>query len=64
MKVNEQGKEVAAITALSMGFCSALSVEKIIYEMKVNRPFLFLLKSHKLSAGHNLLFISKIEKFE
>ena len=32
--------------------------------MKVNRPFLFLLKNNKLPEGYNLIFMSKIEKLE
>ena len=32
--------------------------------MKVNRPFLFLLKNLKLPEGFDLVFMSKIEKVE
>ena len=33
-----------------------------IHDMKVNRPFLFLLKNLKFPEGYDLLFMSKIEK--
>ena len=64
LKVNEQGTEAAAVTAVILNYGSALPVQEIIYEMKVNRPFLFLLKNDKLPAGHDLLFMAKIEKLE
>ena len=41
-----------------------MPIEEIIYDMKINRPFLFLLKNSKLPDGYNLVFMSKIEKFE
>ena len=41
-----------------------MPVEEKIYDMKVNRPFLFLLKNSKLPAGYDLVFMSKIEKLE
>ena len=41
-----------------------MPVEEEIYDMKVNRPFLFLLKNTRLPAGYDLIFMSKIEKLE
>ena len=43
---------------------SAMPIEEIIYDMKINRPFLFLLKNHKLPTGYDLVFMSQIEKLE
>ena len=65
LKVFEDGCEAAAVTAIGINQCgSAMPREEIIYEMKVNRPFLFLLKNHKLPTGYDLVFMSKIEKLE
>ena len=65
LKVFEDGCEAAAVTAIEINQRgSAMPKEEIIYEMKVNRPFLFLLKNNKLPTGHDLVFMSKIEKLE
>ena len=65
LKVNEEGTEAAAVTAIGMdGMAMPGLEEEKIYEMKVNRPFLFLLKNMKLPEGYNLVFMSKIEKVE
>ncbi len=64
LKVNEFGTEAAAVTAVIIKYTSAMPKKEIIYQMKVNRPFLFLLRSSKLPSDYDLLFISKIEKFE
>ena len=63
LKVNEQGTEAAAITEVIFDE-SAMEIPDKIYDMKVNRPFLFLLKNNKLPAGYDLLLMSKIEKIE
>jgi serpin B len=63
LKVFEDGCEAAAITDIGAGGAS-MPVEEKIYDMKVNRPFLFLLKNSKLPKEHNLVFMSKIEKLE
>ena len=65
LKVNEFGTEAAAVTAVIIKTKTAVRPKKeIIYQMKVNRPFLFLLRSNKLPADYDLLFMSKIEKLE
>jgi len=65
LKIFEDGCEAAAVTAIEIdGVTSSLPMEEIIYQMKVNRPFLFLLKNNKLPTGHDLVFMSKIEKLE
>ena len=61
LKVFEDGCEAAAVTAIDV-INGALPIEEKIYDMKVNRPFLFLLKNSKLPTGYDLLFMSKIEK--
>ena len=63
LKVFEDGCEAAAVTAIDVTN-GALPIEEKIYDMKVNRPFLFLLKNSKLPTGYDLLFMSKIEKLE
>ena len=65
LKVNEFGTEAAAVTAVIIKTKAAVRPKtEIIYQMKVNRPFLFLLRSSKLPTDYDLLFISKIEKLE
>jgi len=63
LKVFEDGCEAAAITDIGMDGAS-MPIEEKIYDMKVNRPFLFLLNNSKLPKEHNLVFMSKIEKLE
>ena len=62
LKVFEQGCEAAAVTIQIYG--NAGPIEEKIYDMKINRPFLFLLKNSILPDRHNLVFMSKIEKFD
>ena len=64
LKVNEDGTEAAAVTAVIITYGSAMPEPEIIYEMKVNRPFLFILRSNDLPKDNDILFISKIEKLE
>ena len=64
LKVFEDGCEAAAVTAFEIDERGSIPIEEIIYDMKVNRPFLFLLKNRKLPAGYDLVFMSKIEKLE
>ena len=65
MNVFEDGCEAAAITEIIIDAKSSADEDKEkIYNMKVNRPFLFLLKNSKLPAGYDLVFMSKIEKFD
>ena len=63
LKVFEDGCEAAAVTAIHT-YGNILPVEEKIYDMKINRPFLFLLKNSKLPVGYDLVFISKIEVLE
>ena len=63
LKVFEDGCEAAAVTAIEVA-TNSLPIEEKIYDMKINRPFLFLLKNSKLPAGYDLVFMSKIEKLE
>ena len=64
LKVNEDGTEAAAVTAVIITYGSAMPEPEIIYEMKVNRPFLFILRSNDLPKDNDILFISKIEKLK
>ena len=64
LKVNEQGTEAAAVTAISIDALADDDENEKIFDMKVNRPFLFLLKNDKLPDGYDLLFMSKIETIE
>jgi len=62
LKVNEQGTEAAAITAVIMVGNAYNPFEEKIYHMNVNRPFLFILRNNKLPKNYDIIFISKIEE--
>ena len=62
LKVDEFGTEAAAVTIVTNKSLWCKPKTEIVYPMKVNRPFLFLLRSSKLPTNYNLLFMSKIEK--
>ena len=62
LKVNEDGTEAAAITMVEMMFNSMMPKEEQIYEMNVNRPFLFILRNDRLPKNYDIVFISKIEE--
>ena len=64
LKVNENGTEAAAVTAVTVRTTSAKPVHENIYQMKINKPFLFFLRSKKLPQDNDLLFMSKIEIIE
>ena len=64
LEVNENGTEAAAVTAVIVNVTSAGPVQEKIFQMKVNRPFLFMLRSNKLPSDYDMLFMSKIESIE
>ena len=65
LKVNEQGTEAAAVTAIEMVSNSAANprLEKI-YNMHVNRPFIFILRNENCPKGRDIIFFSKVCKFK
>ena len=64
LKVNETGTEAAAVTAVVLEMAMAYDREEIIHSMKVNRPFLFLLKNSRFPEGYDMVFMAKIEKID
>ena len=62
MKVDEEGTEAYAVTAIRFSPMPCLKRIPKIYPMVVDRPFLFLLKNDKLPKNNEMLFMSKIEK--
>ena len=64
LKVFEDGYEAAGVTVIDVTDGALPPREEKIYDMKVNRPFLFLLKNSKLPTDYDLLFMSKIEYLE
>ena len=62
LKVDEQGTEAAAVTMVEMVFNSARPNPEKIYDMHVNRPFLFILRNSQLPKNYDIIFISKIEE--
>ena len=63
LKIFEDGCEAAAVTAIEVGG-GGMPIEEIIYDMKVNRPFIFLLKNSQLPTGYDLVFMAKIEQLK
>ena len=63
LKINEYGTEAAAVSLIGMDEMAYPEGDKI-YDMKVNRPFLFFLKNSELPEEHNLIFMAKIEKID
>ena len=62
LKVNEQGTEAAAITAVIMVNGAFMPREEKIYNMNVNRPFIFILRNSRFPKNYDIVFISKIEE--
>ena len=62
LKVDEFGTEAAAVTSIKFRIKGCFPDHHNVYPMKVNRPFLFLLRSSKLPTDYDLLFMSKIER--
>ena len=60
IKVDEQGTEAAAVTAVVMKCFMALPPEPIPV-MKVDHPFLFIIRSKDLQPGNDMIFVSKVE---
>lgn len=62
LKVNEDGTEAAAITMVAMveGAMEPIKEEKL-YNMRINRPFLFIIRNNRLPKNYDIIFISKIE---
>ena len=63
LKVNEEGTEAAVVTIVGMDDAESIEEEKI-YNMKINRPFLFMLRNSKLPKDHDMIFMAKIEKID
>ena len=63
IKVDEQGTEAAAATAVVMR-CMAAFPPDPIPVMKVDHPFLFVIRSNDLQPGNDIIFISKVESLK
>ena len=62
IKVDEKGTEAAAVTAIVMRYKSALP--EPIPVMKVDHPFLFVIRNNDLQPGNDIIFISKVESLK
>ena len=60
LKVDENGAEAAAVTAVVVKTRSIVNQNK---RMVVNRPFVMIIKSKELPENYDTLFMAKIEKF-
>ena len=63
IKVDEKGTEAAAVTAIVMRVLCAMPPEPIPV-MKVDHPFLFIIRSSDLQLGNDIIFISKVEALQ
>lgn len=61
IKVDEEGTEAAAVTAVVMKAKSIMPRPEKIIDMIVDHPFLFIIRSNGLPKEHDILFISKVE---
>ena len=64
LKVNEVGTEAAAVTAVVLNEMTLFDEREKIYKMKINRPFIFLIKNNRFPLGYDLVFMAKIENIE
>ena len=63
IKVDEKGTEAAAVTAVVMRCMAAFPPEPIPV-MKVDHPFLFVIRNSDLQLGNDIIFISKVESLK
>ena len=63
IKVDEKGTEAAAVTAVVMR-CMAAFPSDPIPVMKVDHPFLFVIRNTDLQPGNDIVFISKVESLK
>ena len=63
LKVNEVGTEAAAVTMIEMVEMGMEHIkEEKLYNMKINRPFLFIIRNNRLPKNNDIIFISKVEE--
>lgn len=62
LKVNEEGTEAAAVTMIEIVKNSMDFQPEKIYNMIINRPFIFILRNENLPKNYDILFISKVEE--
>ncbi|OUM70706.1 hypothetical protein PIROE2DRAFT_1262 [Piromyces sp. E2] len=62
IKVDENGTEAAAVTAVLMKKRLPIPVE--IVNMVINHPFLFIIRNESLPSGHDIVFASKVETLD
>ena len=63
IKVDEKGTEAAAVTAVVMRCTAALPPDPIPV-MKVDHPFLFVIRNNDLQLGNDIICISKVENLK
>ena len=63
LRVFEDGCYADAFTEIDIEG-DGMPTEEKIYDMRINRPFLFLLRNLDLPNGYDLIFMSKIEKLK
>ena len=63
LRVFEDGCYADAFTEIDIEG-DGMPTEEKIYDMRINRPFLFLLRNLNLPNGYDLIFMSKIEKLK
>ena len=61
LKIDEIGTE-ASVTSISNLGSAAMKLNEV--EMKVNRPFILVIKSNELPKNNDILFMAKIEEID
>ena len=64
IKVDEKGTEAAAVTAVVMRGPTIAIRPDPIPVMKVDHPFLFIIRSNDLQIRNDIIFMSKVESLE
>ncbi len=65
LKVTEDGTEAAAVTMVIMAPNGSIDMDiEIPINVKVNRPFLFLLRNSNFPEDNNMFFMAKIEELK
>ena len=63
LKVSEVGTEAAAVTMIEIVEMAMEPIkEEKLYNMKINRPFLFIIRNNRLPKNNDIIFISKVEE--
>mgnify|MGYP002627294600 CR=1 FL=1 len=63
INVNEDGTQACSITELEVMLESYLTKDETAKDFIANRPFLFILRNEQCPKGHDIIFFTKVCKF-